>query len=184
MRRGFKTEARALALEVRAEVGIDAFQAFDPRALASLYGITIVAVSDAERDLSETRDSAQFSGALIPVGTGTVILENDHHSSTRARLTLSHEMSHVVLEHRFGTSLVDEKGCRDADGNQEAEANELAGELVLPFDGALRLAWNRVADSDVAVRYAISEAAARWRMNASGVRTIVTRTLNARARAR
>lgn len=39
MKRGFKTEARKLALELRDELGLDAYGKFDPYALAAEYGI-------------------------------------------------------------------------------------------------------------------------------------------------
>jgi Zn-dependent peptidase ImmA (M78 family) len=58
-----------------------------------------------------------FSGALVPIGTGAVIVENDSHPSVRRRSTLGHELAHVFGEHKFATSLVNERGCRpDARG--------------------------------------------------------------------
>ncbi|MFF1253789.1 ImmA/IrrE family metallo-endopeptidase [Pseudarthrobacter sp. NPDC058329] len=156
--------------------------AFDPYRLAELYGVTIVRMS--ELDLAAKshfldQHQAVFSGALIPVGTGAVILENDAHSSARSRMTLSHELSHLLLEHQFSNSLVDEDGCRSANSDDEAEATHLAGELVLPSSGALDLAWNNASDEEAAASYQISVRAAAWRMNASGARLIVKR---ARAR--
>jgi Zn-dependent peptidase ImmA (M78 family) len=63
-----------------------------------------------------------FSGALVPFRNGTVIVENDAHPSTRRRSTMGHELAHVFGEHDFGTSLVNERGCRLADQAQEEEA--------------------------------------------------------------
>ena len=45
MRRGFKTEAKKLALEIRAELGLEASARFDPYALALEYGIPVYPVS-------------------------------------------------------------------------------------------------------------------------------------------
>uniref|UniRef100_UPI0028A7B6F8 ImmA/IrrE family metallo-endopeptidase n=1 Tax=Arsenicicoccus bolidensis TaxID=229480 RepID=UPI0028A7B6F8 len=110
MRRGFKTEAKTLALELRAEIGLDAYSPFDPYAFASEYGIAVVQLSDLDgpaRHHFLKADGSALSGALIPNGTGVVILENDAQPSTRRRTTMCHELAHVVLEHEFGVSLSD-----------------------------------------------------------------------------
>ena len=72
MRRGFKTEARGLALELRAELGLDAYGQFDPYAFAVEYGIPVSRLSDLGQDPAAreavahyTQDgSATFSAAL------------------------------------------------------------------------------------------------------------------------
>lgn len=178
MRRGFKKEARELALEVRAELGMDHNGPLDPRRLADLYGVTIIRLSELEvsaKQHFQGTGSSSFSGALIPVGTGAVILENDSHHPTRSRMTISHELAHLLLEHSFSNSLVDETGCRNADTNDEGEATHLAGELVLPSQAAIDLAWRNASDEEAANIFQISVKAASWRMNASGARLIVRR---------
>jgi hypothetical protein len=80
MRYGFKAEAKRLALELRAELGLSAHVAFDPYAFAKEYGIEVVALSDlscSERERFLKLDGSPFSGALIPRGTQLIILEND-----------------------------------------------------------------------------------------------------------
>lgn len=51
MRRGFKTEAKRLALELRSEIGLDAHAPFDPYAFAAEYGIPVVQLSDLEDEV-------------------------------------------------------------------------------------------------------------------------------------
>ena len=73
MRRGFKTEAKSLALELRAEIGLDAHAPFDPYTFASEYGIPVVQLSDLDggaRDHFLRADGSALSGALIPNGSG------------------------------------------------------------------------------------------------------------------
>ncbi|MBN1094587.1 ImmA/IrrE family metallo-endopeptidase [Blastococcus sp. TML/C7B] len=128
MRRGFKTEAKSLALELRAEIGLDAHAPFDPYTFASEYGIPVVQLSDLDggaRDHFLRADGSALSGALIPNGSGVVILENDAQPLTRRRTTMCHELAHVVLEHKFGVSLSDERKC-GLGGDQEAEADWLS----------------------------------------------------------
>jgi hypothetical protein len=178
VRRGFKTEAKGLALELRAEIGIDAHAPFDPYAFASEYGIPVVRLSDLDgvaRDHFLRADGSALSGALIPNGSGVVILENDAQPLTRRRTTMCHELAHVVLEHEFGVSLADERKC-GLGGEQEAEADWLSGEILIPSDGAFRLARRNATDGQAATSYDVSLAIARWRMNHSGARKVVQRT--------
>lgn len=89
-------------------------------------------------------------------------------------------MSHVVLEHTFGVSLTDERKC-GLGGEQEAEADWLYGELLIPMEGATKLARMDSTDEQAAGAFDVSLAVARWRMNHSGARRIVTNSRRSRA---
>ena len=177
MRRGFKTEAKRLALELRTEIDLGAHAPFDPYAFASEYGIPVVRLSEldgAAREHFLKEQGSALSGALIPDGTGAVILENDAQPLTRRRTTMCHELAHVVLEHSFGVSLSDERKC-GLGGQQEEEADWLSGEMLIPYDGAYRLARADATDERAAQAFDVSLAVARWRMNHSGARKVVER---------
>lgn len=179
MRRGFKAEAKRLALELRAELGLDAHGPFDPYAFADLYGIRVIRLSELSgpaRDHFLRPDESALSGALIPVSTGAVILENDAQPTTRRRTTMCHEIAHLVLEHAFAVSLAaDERKC-SLGGEQESEADWLSGEMLIPYDGAFRLARADATDQMAAGKFGVSLAVARWRMNHSGARMVVRRS--------
>ena len=140
-----KAYCKRLAAELRAEIGLEPTDVLDPWRLAELYGVTVIPIS-ALQVSSEIRDHFSiarpdmFSGALVPIRTGAVIIENDSHPLTRRRSTMGHELAHIFGEHKFGTSLVNERGCRLADQAQEAEAAEIGGELLIPFEAAKQLA--------------------------------------------
>lgn len=176
-----KSVLKRLALELRQEVDLTAYDRFDPLMLAELYGVEVIRLSEIEcspaalRHFQVTRPE-RFSGALVPQSDGsTVIIENDSHEPERRASTASHEVAHVALEHPFAATLTDTKGCRVSIAEHEAEAAELSGELLLPTDAAKRLAFNKVSDADVARRFGISVQFARWRMNATGARKIAAR---------
>ncbi|HJQ45679.1 MAG TPA: ImmA/IrrE family metallo-endopeptidase [Amycolatopsis sp.] len=182
LRRGFKKEARALALEVRAELGTEVFAPLDPYALADLYGIDVYDLQNPElpqesvRYLTEERPHV-FSGALVPTEpSGAIIIENHVHPPRRRRSTMAHEMSHVLLEHPFGLTLTDEKGCRSGVRDIEDEATELSGELLIPTDAARTAAFKGWTDRTVARYFDVSVALARWRMNVTAARRIARRT--------
>jgi hypothetical protein len=181
-----KAALKRLAIEVRSEVGVGIYEPFDPFQLAKLYGVAVYQLSSLEcspRALShfQIHRPDVFSGALVPFGSGAVIIENDAHAPERRRSTGSHEMAHLVLEHPFTTTLVNERGCRMADGDHEKEAAELSGELLLPFEAAKALAHQDATDEEAAEQFEVSVEVARWRLNSTGARKIAA---NARKRKR
>ena len=178
MRRGFKSAAKRLALELRGELGLGAHEPFDPYAFAHEYGIQVLRLSELDTPARHhflKADGSGLSGALIPLAAGTVILENDAQPAARRRTTMCHELSHVVLEHQFSASLAtDERKCGLA-AEQEEEADWLSGEILVPTDGAIRLARSNASDELAANVFDVSLAVARWRMNQSGARIVVRR---------
>jgi Zn-dependent peptidase ImmA (M78 family) len=84
-------------------------------------------------------------------------------------------MAHVLREHAFVATLMDNDGCRVSDPQQEAEATELSGELLLPFEAAKLLAFDGVSDAHAAERFGVSIEFARWRMQSTGARIIAQR---------
>jgi IrrE N-terminal-like domain len=183
MRRGFKEAAKQLALEVRQEIGLDAFAPLDPLDLAREYGIPVYPLSDlgtfgcsdAALAYFTDDDTATFSAALIPDGTGRLIIDNDSHAPSRRRSSVAHEMSHIVLEHQFAAAILGPNGCRAVHKDIEDEAEWFAGELLITFRAAVTLARHGASDAEVAQRYGVSPRRAGMRMNASGARTIVSR---------
>jgi IrrE N-terminal-like domain len=177
VRRGFATEARRLALEVRAELGLSPYVPLDPGALAELYGIPVYPLEElagwgchdgTAAHFTVHRPDA-FSAALVPVDAGLVIVENSAQSGSRRRASISHEMAHVLLEHPFRDRLLPPAGC-PAGREAEEEADRLAGELLIPATAALAAARDGASDTQVARRYRVSLAFARMRMNRSGAR--------------
>jgi Zn-dependent peptidase ImmA (M78 family) len=188
-KRGFsKAACKRLAAEVRTEIGLQPMDALDPWKLAQVYGVEVIPLS-ALPVSSEIREhfiiarQDLFSGALVPLGNGAVIVENDSHPPARRRSTMSHELAHIFGEHKFGTSLVSERGCRLADQLQEDEAAEIGSELLIPFEAAKQLARRKTTNEEVALQFGVSTDLARWRMDATGARLIARRQVAAYSRA-
>lgn len=188
MRRGFKEEMKRLALEVREELGLDAYAALDPRGLAEEYGIPVYELTAMERwgCAPETLahyandDKGTFSAALIPCGTGRVIIDNDCHTPTRRRASLAHEMAHVLLEHPFTEAVLTADGCRAVDPALEEEAHWFGAELLIPFKAAMTWARRGSSDNEVALHFGVSLRYAAMRMNISGARKIANRSASSR----
>jgi Zn-dependent peptidase ImmA (M78 family) len=70
-----------------------------------------------------------------------------------------------------------------ADMAQEDEAAEIAGELLVPFDAAKKLARRKATNDEVALQFGVSVELARWRMDSTGARIIAQRQAAAYGRA-
>lgn len=176
MKYGFKAYATRFALEVRDEVGLDAYAALDPRLLAEKYGVPVYRVRDMdcspevhEYFASETH---KVSAMLVPHpnGRSRIILENDWHTDARRANSVAHEVAHVLLEHRFKSELLGTSGCHESTSDVEQEANHFGAEMLIPTKAAHRWASLGHSNMQVAQHHGVSLELATMRMNASGAR--------------
>ena len=175
MRRGFKTEAERLAAQVREELGLSPTDPLDPWRLADVLAIPVMTLREygqrsgaraVQLFLTSERDS--FSAITLCQGYRRVIVYNESNAPTRQRSDLAHEFAHTLLEHA-PRQVLDGNGCRYIDDEIEEEATWLAGALLVPRDGALRLAVGGRSPADVAGHYGVSEDLSQWRLNSTGV---------------
>jgi Zn-dependent peptidase ImmA (M78 family) len=174
MRRGFKTKAEAIAIELRSELGLTAHDRLDCTQLASHLAIEIAPVTDLTRSSAAPTDmaclldtSTGFSAMTVYRGTKCKIFYNPFDPSTRTANSIAHELSHVVLEHEPGKAVSD--GMRVWNATHEEEASWQAGALLVPRDGAF--AW-LVGGGDAtggAVHFGVSQQLFNWRANSTGV---------------
>lgn len=174
-RRGFKAEAERLALDVRAEVDASAYGRLAPERVADAYGIPLLGLSDLAYPESIGDDGGlggEVSAVTVVAGPRRLIVVNDRMSRVRQRSAVAHELAHLLLEHEPETIA---EGRRESQPAAEAEADWLAGCLLVPKGAAIGCAMAGMGDRAVAARYGTSVALARWRMNASGSRVIARR---------
>ena len=173
-RRGFKTEAERIALELRAEVGVAANERLDPALLARHLHIPVLTLHhlaseapDAVRHFLGIGRTA-FSAATIYLGRHRrAIITNPAHATTRQMSSLCHEVSHIVLDHEAGAPTDAGRG-RAWNPAQEHEADWLAGCLLIPDAAALSAARAGRSAAEVAYSFGVSDALATWRMNVTG----------------
>ncbi|MFJ4832337.1 ImmA/IrrE family metallo-endopeptidase [Streptomyces sp. NPDC088747] len=171
-RRGFKTEANSLALEVRSELGLGALDRLDPFVLADHLAIPVIPLSSmagaslgANHLLNEEPDA--FSAVTVFAGSKRTIVHNDGHSNGRISSNITHEASHGLLHHR-PTPALDDRGCRLWDQDIEDEAQFLSGVLLVPEDAALAIARRRFTKPEAAARFGVSEKMIQYRLNVTG----------------
>jgi Zn-dependent peptidase ImmA (M78 family) len=174
---GTQEKTKEVAAEERGWLGLGLMDPLDPYALAREHGIPVYPIDELPDEHcsqkavthSTLNRSKVWSAALVPIGTGRIILENTGHASVRRRSSLAHELSHHFLEHKFDDVLLTDDGCRRFDKKQEKDANFLAGELLVPYQAALKAAFAEKTNEEVATIFGVSSQFAQMCMKGARV---------------
>lgn len=180
LRRGFKTEAEAIAADVRRELGLAPYQPLSPWVLAEHLGVPLLKLSalraaapDAVQYLLRNERGA-FSAVTVFRDAKRLVVYNDGHSVGRQASDLAHEIAHALLLHSPHSAL-DENGCRVWSPTMEEEADWLGGALLVPGDAAYTVARRGTALPDAAREYGVSVTMMRYRLNVTGAARRVAR---------
>lgn len=173
--RGFKAAANRIAVGLRTQENLAAHVPIDIYALAERIGIAVSPLTAFDESLPDAvaqlvGDAGAFSALLLSDGAGRrMAVINDSHSTSRQNSSLAHEVAHSLLAHPLEVLSV-RVDCRDFDGDLEAEANYLAGCILVPNEAAWRIVRSGM-DLDLAQeRYGVSRQMLDWRLNVSGAR--------------
>lgn len=170
-----------LAKAVRAETNCDLHEPFDPWAWSTDNGIPFLSLDEigadpAARHRFVVERPAVWSALLTRYGMQHVVLYNPAHSPERIRSNLAHEVAHFAAEHELSNAWMDDNGhCGAASTDDERDAAELAGALLVPVDIARAHAIAGRSIESLAAKYDVSIPMARWRLQASGGPTIAKR---------
>jgi hypothetical protein len=153
LRWGFKSEANAIAREVREELGLRSHEPLDALALARHLDVPVREISDlggsvgaAVRHLTGSGEGS-FSAVTIFRGAAREVWHNDAHAPGRQASNIAHELAHALLLHPAGTVT---SGKRDWDRGQEEEAQWLAGALLVSDEAAVLIARAGLSTPDTA----------------------------------
>ena len=179
-----------VAAEERAALGLNLMDPLDPYVLAEAWGIPVYAISgltahDCPPETIEhfrSTSSRKWSAALIPVGSGRIIIENDSHATVRRRSSVAHEMSHHLLEHTFPEGVLSADHDKLYSRTVEKQALFTSGELLAPAEACKKLAFKDADNAAVAERFNISIQMAQMQMK--GPRAYAKHALAKQARAR
>lgn len=171
--RGFKAEADRIAVGLRHQMRLSERAPIDVDALAAWLGIVVVPLSSFVDDCPEAVeqlvnfDVSAFSASLLRIGSTRAILVNDGHSLGRRNSDVAHEIAHALLDHP--PQPFDHTNGRDFNQGVEAEANLLAGHILIPNAAASYIVWSG-READACDEYGVSDQLLQWRLNASGAR--------------
>ncbi len=180
MRRGFKTEANAIAREVRAELSLSRTSPLDVWRLAEHLEIPVLPLSSFHRVAPDATKlflnggQGMFSGVTVFRGPRRTIVFNDAHAPGRQSNDVAHELSHGLLLHT-PMAAVDGRGCRVWDKEAEAEADWLSGALLVPEEAAIHIVRRGWSKRDAAATYGVTPKMIQYRINVTAARTRVQR---------
>jgi Zn-dependent peptidase ImmA (M78 family) len=187
LRRGFRAEAERIAAGVRDDLGV---QHADPLPLteaAEARNVRVVSAADlidSDRLAELERIQAfSFSACTFQIDDRSVIVYNPIRSEARRRSDVAHEFSHLLLGHDL-TEIREVAGVlfRTCRADQEEEATNLGGTLLLPRPLLLRAAAQGMGPDAVAAEYGVTIEMARFRLNTTGVARQMQRSQVRRAR--
>lgn len=178
-RRGFKADANRISLRVREKLDLGSTDPIDPAAICELFDIALFKLSELDCDVSAFLGASRsvFSAVTVPGGGRTAIVYNDAHSAERQRSNIAHELAHCFLGHKFSPPLT-ASGERSRDGGIEAEANFLAGTLLIPNEAAIHIVRQGLVLAACQI-YGVSQPMLNYRLRVSGAETIQARKFKA-----
>lgn len=178
MRRGLKAWCERVSEEYRSELGISLSALLEPEILAKHLEVMVWHPKDipgvAEDVINQLTvvDRDSWSAVTLNIGNESLIIVNSSHPATRRRNSLAHEIAHLLLKHDPTRIDVSKKGyllMSSYEGEQEKEADWLAGSLLVPREG-LRMAYHFSQDSQVlADRFGVSTKLVLWRLRMTGI---------------
>jgi Zn-dependent peptidase ImmA (M78 family) len=182
LRRGFKSEAEAYALEFRQELGIGASHPLCMFKLAKHLHVRTMGLSLLEEQLPvacyvllTTSVKSPFSAVTLYERSSRCILYNDSHAPQRQQSDIAHELSHIILGHS-PSELTTDSGGRHYDKELEDEAACLSGVLLLPKPAAIAVMASRRPIGLAAIDFNISEKMMSMRLHQSGAKKIMARS--------
>lgn len=180
LRRGFKSEANNLALEVRAELRLPNHARICPFEIAEnldipVYSLrSLLSVDDTLTDqvsaLANHHRSA-FSAITVFNERRRCIVHNDAHVPVRQRSNLSHELAHALLMHPPHPPFCD-SGNRTYKRELEEEANWLGPVLLVTNEDARWAVANAMSIAEAAKHFDVSEDLMEFRFRMSGAKNI------------
>lgn len=175
--RGFKAWCERLSMQKRTELGIKASDPLDARALAKNINIKIWSIEDVPGLSTESKKillgkDGGWSAATICLGEKRLIILNSSHSPGRQASNLTHELSHLLLEHKPARPNVSEAGImvmESYDQQQEEQADWLSGCLLLPREALVNIKKRRLDENLATKQYGVSLSMFKYRMGVTGV---------------
>ena len=176
--RGFKARCENTALQFRAHLDLEDTEPLPAHELAEYLDVwmwEMVDVLGLPRESLRYLASAEgdeWSAVAVRVGTQDIIVLNPSHSPARQSNDLMHELAHIILNHKPCQVLVSEStgfGFRTFEKRQEAEADWLAGCLLLPRPAVASCYGRKMQIEEAADYFGVSKDLYRFRLRMTGV---------------
>jgi IrrE N-terminal-like domain len=177
-KRGFKTWAENTSASVRTRLRLPPYAPLSPDALAEHLKVRIwtpdqvPGIKGATVDYLASEQGDEWSAIAMHFGSIDVVVVNARHEPARRASDLMHEISHILCKHESARIFISETTgarVRTFDERQEAEADWLAGCLLLPRPALVYCASQRLSEQAVLEKYGVSVEMYTYRRNITGV---------------
>lgn len=187
MRHGFKAHAERIARAAREEAGLGPLDPLDARTYAERKGIYVLEFDELVlpsviKHQLLVADSESWSGMTIKEDGAKAIIINPSHAAERQVSTIMHEVAHIVLNHvavRVDVSATGILLVSEFSEDDEAEADWLAGTLLLPRDALRQHRQRGQTIAQIAAIFGVSIQLCEWRIRMTGVDVQMRRTRTA-----
>jgi Zn-dependent peptidase ImmA (M78 family) len=174
LRRGFLADAERHASRIRSELGRAPASKLSIADIAEHLGIRVIAADeliDSSRLQELERIQAfAFSACTFDLAGIKVVVYNPVRSVERRESDIGHEVSHVILGHELSAlRTIAGTPFRTCQPDQEEEATNLAGALLLPRPLLISAARRGLGAEEIAQRCNVTVDMARFRLNRTGV---------------
>lgn len=149
--------------------------ALDPWAAAENIGVPVHGRDYITQFPKEVREqlllhgTRGWSAVTFKFADHAMIVLNPNHDAGRQKVTLSEELTHLVMGHP-PSALDSATGIRTYDGEVEGEAYGVGGAMVMPYSQLFQLVRSGVPASTIARKFEVSEKFTNYRINRAGLR--------------
>lgn len=176
--RGFKTWCENVSLQHRKEMNLQAFDPIDAWALAKKLDVIVLKVQEVPGIGRETldvlikEDPGSWSAVTLCYAGINLIVLNPMSLKGRMNSDLAHELAHLLICHepaRIDVTPDQMLMLQNFDRRQEAEADWLAGCLLLPRAALMHIRKRGMDKTDAMRIYGVSSPMFDYRTNITGV---------------
>lgn len=173
--RGFKAWSENTSANIRTKLGLNHYDPLDPYSLAEQLRIgiwDIGSVQDLPADTLQhlSHPDSEWSAVTVSFKDVRVIVTNPSHNRGRTSSNIMHELAHIILEHQYSESFfVDELMLREYNEKDEAEADWLAGTLLLPRKALEYIKLNGIEKAGALERYSVSPQLYKYRCRMTAI---------------
>lgn len=177
LERGFKTRCENISVLIRNKLEIEPEEPLTYQQLAEYLSVDIIELANLKHLAIDSKaylaspDGNEWSAVTVAKPERVVIVVNPSHSVARRSSSIMHELAHVILEHAASKIFVTETSfaLRDYDEKQEAEADWLAGSLLLPRVALQKAIRQRTQKEAILQEYSVSSDLYEYRKRMTGV---------------
>lgn len=178
MQRGFKSQCEQISKRYRKELGLTLDEALPYRTFADHLKVRIWTpeqVPDLEQSFVDllTNESASYWSAVTVQSDGkTRIIVNSSHSEKRLANDVTHELAHLILDHKKARLEISDDGLlwlKSYRKEQEEEADWLAAALLLPREGLMSVYRKTTDIVNLSNIFEVSTDLVNMRINRTGI---------------